>query len=74
MTLAFKHDCERQECACLPSANTYSASLTLSVHANNLETMKQSFKAAITTAKVWVWNKLTRYSCFVPVEYIDNIE
>ena len=48
MTLAFEHDCERQECACLLSANTCSASLTLPVHINNLEESKERFKVAIT--------------------------
>ena len=47
MTLAFKHDCERQEYACLSSFNIFSTSLTLPVQINNLETMKKSFKVAV---------------------------
>ena len=51
MTLAFKHVCERQECACLPGVETCSVSLTLPVHINNLEIMKESFKVVITTTQ-----------------------
>ena len=49
VTLAFKHDCERQEYACLSSFNIFSTSLTLPVQINNLETIKKSFKVAMRT-------------------------
>lgn len=51
MTLVFKNDCERQEWVGLASASTCSGSLTLPVHINNLETLKESFKVAITTQR-----------------------
>ena len=51
MTLAFKHDYERQECACLPSVNSCSALSMLPVHIHNLETMKKNLKIAITTTQ-----------------------
>ena len=51
ITLAFKDDCEKQECACLAGAKTFLASLTLSVCTNNSKTIKESFKVATTTTQ-----------------------
>ena len=55
LMLEFKHGCEKisngRPCACLPSANTCSTTLTLPVHTNTLTELTESFLTAIVSTK-----------------------